>query len=121
MYWETDLPDLNKTSGALVFGFQVEGARWDTNSSSLEESHPKTSFSIVPVVNCRAIILNDKQDKTAYECPVYKTIDRMMTFVFAAQLKTRYPSAKWVIAGVAMILDVPGAADVFAPGKDPTQ
>lgn len=84
MYYEADLPELNKTSGALVFGFQVEGARWDTNSSSLEESHPKTSFSIVPVVNCRAVIINDKEDKTAYICPVYKTIDRMMTFVFPA-------------------------------------
>lgn len=120
MFYESDLPELSKTAGALVFGFQVEGARWDVNSSSLEESHPKTSFSIVPVVNCRAVVISDKEDKTAYSCPVYKTIDRMMTFVFPAQLKTRYPPAKWVIAGVAMILDVPGAADVFAPGKDPT-
>ena len=36
-----------------------------------------------------------------------------------AQLKTKYPPAKWVIAGVAMVLDVPGAADLFAPGKEP--
>jgi len=49
MYYEQDLPELRKTDGALVFGFQVEGARWDINSG-LEESLPKTSFSIVPVV-----------------------------------------------------------------------
>jgi hypothetical protein len=43
----------------------------------------------------------------------------MMTYVFPAQLKTKYPAAKWVIAGVAMILDIPGAGDMFAPGKEP--
>lgn len=118
MYYEQDLPELRKTDGALVFGFQVEGARWDINSG-LEESLPKTSFSIVPVVQCRTVPLTDKEDKTVYICPVYKTIDRMMTYVFPAQLKTKYPPAKWVIAGVAMVLDVPGAADLFAPGKEP--
>lgn len=84
MYWEADLPDLKKTDGALVFGFQVEGARWDTNGQSLEESQPKISFSIVPVVQIKAVIKTDKDDKTVYKCPVYKTIDRMNTYVFEA-------------------------------------
>jgi len=120
MFWEADLPDLRKTDGALVFGFQVEGARWDMNAGCLDESLPKASFSIVPVVNCRSVLLSDKEDKTVYSCPVYKTVDRMNTYVFPAQLKTKVPPAKWTISGVAMILDVPGAADLFAPGKDPT-
>merc|ERR1719329_181696 len=120
MFWEQDLPELRKTDGALVFGFQVEGARWDMNSMCLDESLPKTSFSLVPVVNCRAAIMSDKEDKTVYVCPVYKTVDRMNTYVFPAQLRTtKHPAAKWVISGVAMILDVPGQADIFAPGKDP--
>jgi dynein heavy chain len=119
-FWESDLPDLSKTQGALVFGFQVEGARWDMNSMCLDESLPKTSFSLVPVVNCRAAIVSDKIDKTVYICPVYKTVDRMNTYVFPAQLRTtKHPADKWVISGVAMILDIPGAADIFVPGKDP--
>lgn len=117
-YWEADLPELRKTDGALVFGFSVEGARWDFNGG-LEDSLPKTSFSFVPVVNCRAIIKQDKVDKSVYVCPVYKTVDRQNTFVFLAQLKTKQPAEKWVIAGVAMILDVPGAGDMFGPGKEP--
>lgn len=52
-YWEADLNELRKTDGAYVFGFQVEGARWDMNSG-VEESAPKVSFSIVPVVVCKA-------------------------------------------------------------------
>ena len=117
-YWEADLPDLRKTDGVLVFGFQVEGARWDMNSG-VEESMPKVSFSLVPVVQCRAAIQSDKVDKNSYICPVYKTIDRMNTFVDFAQLKTRHPVDKWTIAGVAMILDVPGQGDMFGPGKEP--
>jgi dynein heavy chain len=120
MFYDADLPDLRKTDGALVFGFQVEGARWDSNSGVLDESLPKQSFSIVPVVNCKAQILSDKVDKTVYACPVYKTVDRMNTYVFPAQLKTKHNADKWVISGVAMILDVPGAGDLFIPGKDPT-
>lgn len=73
------------------------------------------------MITCRSVIQTEKKDTTVYICPVYKTVDRMNTFVFQAQLKTRYPASKWAIAGVAMILDVPGSADVFAPGKDPTQ
>lgn len=73
----------------------------------------------MPVVNCKTVMLTDKEDKTVYQCPVYKTVDRMMTYVFPAQLKTKYPPAKWILAGVAMILDVPGAGDQFALGKEP--
>jgi len=81
MFYEADLPECRE--GAYVFGFQVEGARWDINSG-LEESFPKTSFSVVPVVNCKTVMLSDKEDKTVYICPVYKTVDRMMTYVFPA-------------------------------------
>lgn len=117
MYWEQDLPELKDVDGALVFGFQVEGARWDINNG-LDESLPKQSFSIVPVVRCVSMIM-DREMPGYYTCPVYKTVDRMNTYVFPAQLKTKYPPAKWIISGVAMVLDVPGAADAFGPGKEP--
>jgi dynein heavy chain len=38
--------------------------------------------------------------------------------VFPAQLKTKAPPAKWVLAGVALILDVEGVSDAYAPGKE---
>lgn len=51
-------------------------------------------------------------------CPCYKTEGRGATYVFTAQMKTKMPAAKWVIAGVAIILDVEGVSDAFAPGKE---
>lgn len=116
MYWE--VADLQKRDGAFVFGFQVEGARWDANAS-LEESEPKKQFSVVPVVLCRAVMVSDKEDKGVYQCPVYKTEARGKTFVFTAQLKTKHSPLKWCLAGVAIILDVEGVSDAFQIGKEP--
>jgi dynein heavy chain len=65
-------------------------------------------FSVIPVVYCKALALpvEGKEDKTVYQCPAYKNEDRSATYVFTAQLKTRYPPRKWVLAGVAIIMDV---------------
>ncbi|KAJ0389235.1 hypothetical protein ATCC90586_011039 [Pythium insidiosum] len=41
-----------------------------------------------------------------YECPVYKTQQRGPTFVFVAQLRSKHPAAKWVLAGVALLMEV---------------
>jgi len=79
----------------------------------LEESFPKRPYSIVPIVICKALLIVEpvKEDKTIYQCPVYKTEQRSATYVFPAQLKTKAPPHKWVLAGVAIILDVEGAMD----------
>jgi len=118
LYWEPDLPPIKE--GAYVFGFQIEGARWDPAVGQLEESFPKKPFSVMPVVNCRAVPLGDgKEDKSIYKCPVYKTIMRSgLGYVFTAQLKTKFPPDKWVLAGVSIILDVEGVSDAFGPGKE---
>jgi len=41
----------------------------------LDESFPKRAYSVVPVINCRAVPLAapGKEDKGVYQCPVYKT------------------------------------------------
>lgn len=120
MYWEADLPPVREGKGAYVFGFQVEGARWDMGGNNLEESEPKKQFSVVPVILCKAV-LEGKEDKQSYQCPVYKTDMRGgIGFVFTAQLRSsKYPPAKWILAGVAMILDVEGVSDAFVAGKNP--
>jgi dynein heavy chain len=43
----------------------------------------------------------------------------MTTYVFEAQMKTtKYPPAKWILAGVALILDVEGVSDQYSPAKE---
>jgi len=75
----------------------------------------------MPVVNCRAALADTsvgKKDQNIYNCPVYKTETRGNTYVFTAQLKTKQPPAKWTLAGVAVIFDVEGVSDAYAPGKE---
>lgn len=120
MYIQTDITkkaieevDGNPKDGAYCFGFILEGARWDVAGGYVEESKPKEMFSVIPVVYCKALPLptEGKEDKTIYQCPAYKNEDRSATYVFTAQLKTRQPPRKWVLAGVAIIMDVEGLSD----------
>jgi len=50
---------------------------------------------------------------------MYQTELRGNTYVTNAQLKTKQPPRKWILAGVAIILDVEGVSDGFQLGKEP--
>jgi len=69
-------------------------------------------FFRMPVINCRAGIGDEmlggsgKDTKNLYICPTYCTPKRRPNYVFSAQLKTKHNPGKWVLSGVAMILDV---------------
>ena len=93
--------------GAYIIGLSVQGARWDVGAGVLERSKPKEMFCKMPVINVRGLAA-DKADVSQgiYVCPTYKTEFRGPTFVFCAQLKTKSVSAKWVLSGVALIMDV---------------
>lgn len=106
--------------GSYIFGMQVEGARWDM-SGFVEEAEPKKQFSVMPVVNCRAQEISKLKadDKSIYHCPVYLTPTRGKSYVFHAQIKTKQQPNKWILAGVAIILDVEGVSDTFWWGKNP--
>lgn len=111
--WEPEI-DGPAREGAYVTGFNLEGARWDVTNSMVDEAKPKEMFSPLPVVNCRATLVQGdfREEKGIHYCPVYKTENRGGTYVFTAQLRTpRYPAAKWILAGVALILDVEGIGD----------
>lgn len=98
--------DAHARDGCYVSGMSLEGARWDLLGNTLEESKPKEMFCKMPVINCKAGLASDREEKNIYICPTYCTPGRRPYYVFPAQLRTKLPPAKWVLAGVAMILDV---------------
>lgn len=98
--------DAPSRDGAFVFGMSMQGARWDGQASNVEKSKPKEMFSLMPVINCKAVAADKAETNGIYQCPCYKTEMRGPTFVFQAQLKTKSPSQRWVLAGVALIMDV---------------
>ncbi|KAK2518440.1 Dnah9 [Columba guinea] len=92
--------------GAYVHGLFMEGARWDAQAGLITEARLKELTPAMPVIFIKAIPA-DKQDiRSTYQCPVYKTRQRGPTYVWTFNLKTRENPSKWVLAGVALLLQV---------------
>jgi len=91
--------------GAYIHGLFLEGARLDPKSGYLAESQLMELRPPVPIIFVRAIPLEKRETKDVYYCPVYRTRRRGPTFIWEFVLKTKLPESKWVLAGVAMLLD----------------
>nr|XP_021499024.1 dynein heavy chain 9, axonemal [Meriones unguiculatus] len=92
--------------GAYIHGLFMEGACWDTQAGIITEAKLKDLTPPMPVMFLKAIPA-DKQDcRSVYACPVYKTCQRGPTFVWTFNLKTKENPSKWVLAGVALLLQI---------------
>ncbi|KFQ91060.1 Dynein heavy chain 9, axonemal, partial [Nipponia nippon] len=92
--------------GAYVHGLFMEGARWDAQAGIITDARLKELTPAMPVIFIKAIPA-DKQDiRSMYPCPVYKTRQRGPTYVWTFNLKTRENPSKWVLAGVALLLQI---------------
>lgn len=78
--------------------------RWDTQTGLIQESQLKELTPTMPVIFIKAIPVDKQDTKNVYECPVYKTRTRGPTYVWTFNLKTKEKPAKWVIAGVCLLL-----------------
>uniref|UniRef100_A0A3P8TGW6 Dynein, axonemal, heavy polypeptide 9 like n=1 Tax=Amphiprion percula TaxID=161767 RepID=A0A3P8TGW6_AMPPE len=92
--------------GAYVYGLYMEGARWDTQTGVIIEARLKELTPAMPVISVRAVPNDRQETRNIYECPLYKTKIRGPTYVWTFSLKTRERPAKWVLAGVALLLSV---------------
>ncbi|XP_038653360.1 dynein heavy chain 11, axonemal-like isoform X2 [Scyliorhinus canicula] len=92
--------------GAYIHGLFLEGARWDIQSGIITEARLKDLTPSMPVIFVRATPADRQEIKNIYECPVYKTKTRGPTYVWTFNLKTREKPAKWILAGVTLLLSV---------------
>uniref|UniRef100_A0A3Q2GPF7 Dynein heavy chain 11, axonemal-like n=1 Tax=Cyprinodon variegatus TaxID=28743 RepID=A0A3Q2GPF7_CYPVA len=90
--------------GAYVYGLYMEGSRWDTQTGMIAEARLKELTPAMPVISVRAVPNDRQETRNIYECPLYKTKIRGPTYVWTFNLKTRERPAKWVLAGVALLL-----------------
>jgi len=100
-----DIESLAK-DGAFMNGFFMQGARYDTGGQTIMPSKPKEMYCQMPIVLCRSITRDKDEDGGIFRCPVYKAENRGPTFVFSAQVKTKFQPDQWVLAGVGLILDI---------------
>lgn len=92
--------------GSYIYGLTMEGARWDSNAMAISTSLPKEMFCPMPVMLAKAIPIDKAEFKETFMCPVYKVQERSGTYVFKANLKTKVDEQTWIIAGVALLMDV---------------
>lgn len=60
----------------------------------------------MPVMFIKAIPADKQDSRSVYPCPVYKTSQRGPTYVWTFNLKTKEKASKWVLAGVALLLQI---------------
>ncbi|CAM9743060.1 unnamed protein product [Ectocarpus sp. 13 AM-2016] len=80
----------------------------------LADSRPTDLMSWLPFVYVKAVPVVDawtptsvgymRGEKGLYDCPVYLTSNRGPHYVFLAGLRTVDPARKWVVAGVALVM-----------------
>lgn len=92
--------------GAYIHSLCMEGARWDIQAGVLAEAKPKELVAALPIVFIKAVPVDKADTRGTYACPVYKTKSRGPTYVWTFNLKTKAKPAKWVLGGVAIILQV---------------
>jgi len=100
-----DEVDTRSRDGAYITGLYLEGARFNVNSGVLEEAAPREMFFAMPVISCKAILVDKMERSGFYRCPVYKTEKRGPTYVFTANLRTKLPAEKWVLAGTTLVME----------------
>ena len=69
--------------------------------SLLKDLHP-----LMPIMYIRAITQDKQETRNLYECPVYKTRQRGPTYIWTFNLKTKDKPSKWILAGVALLLQI---------------
>lgn len=115
--------------GAYVHGLLMEGARWTDEEESadnmytesnvvcagnLTDSKLKVLLEPMPIMYVKAIPVMPswspecvgylRSDPKLYECPVYLTSARGPTFVFLSVLKSVTATHRWILAGVALLM-----------------
>jgi dynein heavy chain len=92
--------------GAYIHGLFMEGARWDTNAGSIMNSHLKELYPLMPIMLIKAITQDKQELRNLYDCPIYKTRQRGPTYIWTFNLKTKERPSKWILAGVALLLQI---------------
>ena len=64
----------------------MEGARWDLETNSINDSRLKELHPEMPVMFLRAVTQDKQERVNIYECPVYKTRERGQQWLLERKL-----------------------------------
>ncbi|XP_053308775.1 dynein axonemal heavy chain 9 [Spea bombifrons] len=85
--------------GAYIHGLYME-------TGIITDARLKDLTPAMPVIFIKAIPVDKQDSRNMYACPVYKTRQRGPTYVWTFNLKTKETPSKWVLAGLALLLQI---------------
>jgi dynein heavy chain len=101
--------------GCYIYGFYIEGARWNSEIKLLDESLPKVLLPSIPHVWFKPAKKDENKKTEDYECPVYRTSKRSGELLTTGQSTNflihmylpfdheKFTSEHWVKRGTAII------------------
>lgn len=95
-------------------GLFLEGARWNRQENSLDESFPKILYEPMPILTMEPLLKADRIEDPIgfYDAPIYKTSERRgilsttghsTNFVMFISLKTKKLPQHWITRGTAAL------------------
>jgi dynein heavy chain len=99
--------------GVYVYGMFLEGARWNYEKHSLDDSLPKELYTDAPMILFKPVERRVAPSDGVYYCPLYKVLSRAGTlsttghstnYVLFVELPSDRDQSVWIKAGVAMFL-----------------
>jgi len=97
--------------GCYIYGLYLEGARWDKDTSELQESRDKELFTQMAPMKLQPVAKRLKPQSGIYTIPCYKTLRRAgvlsttghsTNFVLALEVPSGKDEAHWIKRGVAL-------------------
>ena len=79
---------------------------WDIAAGAICEASMKDLYTTMPVMYLKALSVDKQDTRALYGCPIYKTRTRGPTYVWTFNIKTKNKPQKWILAGVALIMQV---------------
>jgi dynein heavy chain len=101
-----DKIDIHYRDGLFIHGPALEGAVWSVDNNSIWDAPPKCGqMWPMPVMAVRAVAASKVDRRGYYACPVYRTLARSTTYVATLHLRTHQAASRWVLRGVALVID----------------
>ena len=94
--------------GVLIHGLFLQGALLHPTDQTLMPTTLDTVEQAVNVIHVKPVLSEKKEPRTVYDCPVYVTSNRGANeYIASFPLKSELPPRKWIVAGVALLLEQP--------------